>query len=281
LLASGSAPALGTAHAKATTASTPQLTVTMSGKDSPVNLVGPHRFSAGRVDVTLVAGSGEQAFLVLRLHKGYTMADFRRDFGTFGQAQQHPTPAALKALRRLVKHTTFCGGLDSGTGHKTVTGSIVFPKADTYYVFNDNGGPNPNVAPVKLHVSARAGSRPTPAFSAVVKATTSKRFRGSTHLPASGTIEFKNDAKDSPHLLFLQHVKKGTTRKQVIKALQSSGPGPMRPGAVGIDVLSPGRSATITYTLPAGDYAELCFFPDLKTGMPHAFMGMVRIVHLS
>jgi hypothetical protein len=33
--------------------------------------------------------------------------------------------------------------------------------------------------------------------------------------------------------------------------------------------------------LPAGDYAEMCFFPDLKTGMPHAMMGMVRIVHLS
>jgi hypothetical protein len=33
--------------------------------------------------------------------------------------------------------------------------------------------------------------------------------------------------------------------------------------------------------LPAGDYAEVCFFPDLETGMPHAFMGMVRIVHLS
>jgi len=24
----------------------------------------------------------------------------------------------------------------------------------------------------------------------------------------------------------------------------------------------------------------MCFFPDLKTGMPHAAMGMVRIVHL-
>jgi hypothetical protein len=24
----------------------------------------------------------------------------------------------------------------------------------------------------------------------------------------------------------------------------------------------------------------MCFFPDPKTGDPHAFMGMVRIVHL-
>jgi len=49
---------------------------------------------------------------------------------------------------------------------------------------------------------------------------------------------------------------------------------------VDTDVLSPGQSQTLTYTLPKGTYAEMCFFPDLKTGMPHAAMGMVRIVHL-
>jgi hypothetical protein len=32
--------------------------------------------------------------------------------------------------------------------------------------------------------------------------------------------------------------------------------------------------------LPPGTYAVMCFFPDPKTGDPHAFMGMVRIVHL-
>jgi hypothetical protein len=77
------------------------------------------------------------------------------------------------------------------------------------------------------------------------------------------------------------HVKDGTTRKQVIKALQSPGPPPFEHGSVGADIVSPGHSMTLSYSLPAGRYAVLCFFPDLKTGMPHAFMGMVGIVHLS
>ena len=103
------------------------------------------------------------------------------------------------------------------------------------------------------------------------------------NLPAKGTIEFYNKATNSPHFLFLMHVKKGTTRKTMIKALQSGpgqGPNIFRNGSLGTDVIFTGHSQTLTYDLPAGDYAEVCFFPDLKTGMPHAFMGMVRIVHL-
>ena len=150
-------------------------------------------------------------------------------------------------------------------------------KPDTYYIINLS----PNVAkPVKLHVTAKAGTRTAPAVSAVEVATNAKRFKGPVNLPASGTIEFHNNATNSPHFMFLQHVKKGTTRKQVIKSLQSNGGGPELPGAAGTDVLFMGHAQTLTYNLPAGDYAELCFFPDLKTGMPHAFMGMVRIVHL-
>ena len=40
--------------------------------------------------------------------------------------------------------------------------------------------------------------------------------------------------------------------------------------------LSPGRSMTVDYDLPGGQYVVLCFFPDPKMGgMPHAMMGMV------
>ncbi len=280
LLASSAAPAIGTPHVRSTSVSTPQLIVKMSGKHSSLNVTGPHRFSAGRVGAKLTAGKGEQAFEVFRLRNGYTLHDFDRDLAKFDSSQQ-PTPAGLKAFNRLVRHTVFCGGLDTGNGHKSVSGSLVLPTADTYYMFNTSEGPDPSVTPLKLHVTARTGGRATPAVDGVIKATNAKRFRGSVNLPAAGTVEFDNASTNSPHLMFLQHVKKGTTREQVIKALQSNGPGPMLPGGAGIDVVSPGRTATLTYALRAGDYAVMCFFPDLKTGMPHAFMGMVRIVHLA
>jgi hypothetical protein len=117
-----------------------------------------------------------------------------------------------------------------------------------------------------------------------VKTRNTKRFAGSRNLPAKGTITFKNASINSPHFLALQHVKKGTTRREIIKAFNSGpgsgGPNPFLDGSVGTDVVGPGQSQTLTYSLPAGTYVEACFFPDLQTGMPHAMMGMVRIVHL-
>jgi hypothetical protein len=108
-----------------------------------------------------------------------------------------------------------------------------------------------------------------------------KRFSGSHVLPASGTLTFHNTATNSPHFLVLQHVKRGTTRHQVIRALNSNGaPRFILKDTVGTDVVSPGRSQTLSYKMPRGEYVEMCFFPDLQTGMPHALMGMVRVVHL-
>ncbi len=280
LLAAGGAPALGSPHARAALISTPKLVIHETS--STITVKGPHRFSAGRVSVTLIAHKGEQEVGFFRLHKGYTYADAKRDFAAFFSSQT-PTPAGIKALNRVVRHVTLYGGFDTGTGHKTVSGSVVLPRAGTYLVINDDQGPG-SVPPVRLHVTKRVGNRVTPTSSATVKAITAKRFRGATTLPAAGTITFKNESTNSPHFLALQHVKAGTTRKQVIAALNSgpggSGPNPFENGTAGTDALGMGQSQTLTYKLPAGTYAEMCFFPDLQTGMPHALMGMVRIVHL-
>ena len=281
LVAVSVAPAAGAPHLRSTHISTPQLTITAS-KGGTFDVVGPRHFSAGRVNLTLRAKKGEQEVAIVRLHGNYTYADLGKDFSTYGQAQDDPTPEAIAALNNIVKHTTFYGGLDSGQGHTRVSGSVVLPKAGTYLLLNDENGPGA-AKPVKLHVSARAGSRTSPAVDATVTTTNAKRFGGAVNLPAKGTIEFYNKATNSPHFLFLMHVKKGTTRKTMIKALQSGpgqGPNIFRNGSLGTDVIFTGHSQTLTYDLPAGDYAEVCFFPDLKTGMPHAFMGMVRIVHL-
>ncbi|HVT21681.1 MAG TPA: hypothetical protein VHE57_09870 [Mycobacteriales bacterium] len=281
LLAASGATAVGSPRLTAATTSTPQLTVKMSGKNS-LHVRVPRKLKAGRVAVKLVAGRGEQAFVILRLHGAYSPQDLAEDVKTFDAAGDQPTPQALKALRRVVRKTTFYGGLDSGSGHAVVHGTVALPKSGTYYVVNDSEGPNFDAPVVRLQVRAKSGSRrPAPASQATVRATSRDRFHGAVNLPASGTVTFENVSARSPHLMFLQHVKTGTTRKQLLKALRRNRPGPFRPGGVGVTELSPGRSATVTYDLPAGDYAEVCFFPDLKTGRPHAFMGMVRIVHLA
>jgi hypothetical protein len=281
LLAAGGVTAVAAPHAPASLIATPKLTVTAS-KGGLFHVVGPRHFSAGRVDLVLHAKKGEQEVLIARLRPGYTYADVGRDFGTFFSSQQ-PTPAGLEALNHLVRHVTFYGGLDSGGGHTTLSGSVVLPRAGTYLLLNDENGPGV-APPIKLHVTKRAGSRTTPASSATVKTRNSKRFAGATTLPASGTVTFHNTATNSPHFMFLQHVKPGTTRKHVIKALNSTSNSPQPSfalkGTLGTDVVSPGHEMTLSYSLPKGTYAEMCYFPDLQTGMPHALMGMVLIVHL-
>jgi hypothetical protein len=47
-----------------------------------------------------------------------------------------------------------------------------------------------------------------------------------------------------------------------------------------LNVLSPGRTAQLSYKLPAGTYVLLCFVPDAETGEPHAAMGMHEVVTL-
>jgi hypothetical protein len=105
------------------------------------------------------------------------------------------------------------------------------------------------------------------------------RFGGSKVLPARGTITVVNHNVTSPHFLVMLHVKKGTTRKQILQGLESPNPPSFAlPGGIGTDALSMGQSQTLSYSIPKGSYAQLCFFPDPTTGIPHAFMGMIRLV---
>jgi hypothetical protein len=285
LLAAGSGVATGTTHARGAHIRTPHLSVTITttghgdNASQTMTVQGPRKVSAGRVAISLHAVGGEAEVGVVRIKKGHTFKEASGLFAAFGQSAgpNGPTPAGLADLRKVVKIVTFFGGLDSGSGAR-VHGTVVLPKAGTYLVLNDSNGPSD---PTKLKVTAKAGHRTAPKSTATVRTLNTKRFAGSLVLPAKGTITFKNTATNSPHFLLLQHVKAGTTRKQVIQDFSSNGkPKSVLQDGVGTDVLSPGHAQTLSYNLPKGDYAEACFFPDLQTGMPHAFMGMVRIVHL-
>lgn len=289
VVALGTAPAIGGPHAASNLIATPKFAVTITwsghGHNRTANMVvnGPKTISAGRVAISLHGIGGEVAVDVVRLKSGYTYKQAVTDFNTFGASfgPQGPSAAGLRALRRVVHNVTFFGGPDTGSlSHERAT--VVLPKAGHYLIINDsNQGPTGQAR--KLTVTPKVGNRATPKTTASVRAITAKRFRGSLTLPASGTIKFTNTSTTSPHFLVLQHVKEGTTRKQVITSANSNSNGPppfAMTGDAAIDVVSMGRSMTLSYKLPAGEYAEMCYFPDLQTGMPHAAMGMVRIVHL-
>ena len=52
----------------------------------------------------------------------------------------------------------------------------------------------------------------------------------------------------------------------------------MQSPTMGTDVLTPGKALKLSYALRAGTYVLMCFVADDREGMPHAFMGMHKVV---
>ncbi|MEC4017827.1 hypothetical protein [Streptomyces sp. H27-D2] len=93
-----------------------------------------------------------------------------------------------------------------------------------------------------------------------------------------------HNASDELHEMQLQPVAPGTTDAKLKKFFDSaaSGPPPFTGPALGLGAISHGRTALLrAHGLPPGTYALLCFIPDDKKGVPHAFEGMHKVVVLS
>jgi hypothetical protein len=266
-------------HSAAASSSTPSLRVAVTDKGFYVD--GPKTFPAGRVRVSVdnARTKKEAEIEVFQLAPGYRWTDLRSDYKTMVTnlfAPHGNKKKGLKALNHIIDHVKAFGGFDVMAG-KSARGTLLLPSSGSYILFNDSSFPR---NPHWLSVTSPVGpQRLAPADGNVV-AKTNRRFGGDSTLPAKGTIHFTNESTESPHFVDLQQVKPGTTRKDVISALQGNGPPPFLKGVAGTDALTTGQSMNVHVHLPAGTYAEMCFFPDPKTGDPHAFMGMVRIVHL-
>jgi hypothetical protein len=280
LVASGITIAQAAPHRPAATSSSiPSLRVAITDKGFYVD--GPREFPAGRVRISLdnARTKKEAEVEVFQLASGYTFKDLRADFKVMAPNLFAPNgnkKKGLKALNHIVDNIKAFGGLDVVAG-KSAHATLLLPSSGSYVLFNDSGFPR---NPHWLRVTAPSGPQTLPAADANVVAKTNRRFGGDTTLPAKGWINFKNESTESPHFLSLQQVKPGTTRKDVISALEGNGPPPFLKGVAGTDALTTGQTMNVHVHVPAGTYAEMCFFPDPKTGDPHAFMGMVRIVHM-
>jgi hypothetical protein len=105
----------------------------------------------------------------------------------------------------------------------------------------------------------------------------------SNTIPATGWTRVWNQS-DQPHFVVFQRVKADTTARQVRRyfdSMSQSQPSWALRANVSTGVLSPYRGETFHYSLPRGKYLIACFWPDDDTGMPHAFMGMWKLIWLS
>jgi hypothetical protein len=282
LVAVGSDSALASPRAEAPAVAVTHLNVVIT--DNNLYLDGPTTFPAGRVAVTFENARADKDafFAAVRLLPGYSWHDWRVDLKKVGRNLFAPGGSkkkGLKALNHAIDNAKGYGGLGVHAGHTRSFTFLLNKESDRFFVFDDTGNLPRRVH--RLNVTAPVGPQNLPATDATVIAKTNRRFAGDSVLPAKGTIKFVNNSTESPHFLELQHVKEGTTRKQVLQSFQSNQPPDfLLKGTADTDVISHNKRMAFHVNLPPGEYVEMCFFPDPEEGLPHAFMGMVHIVHL-
>lgn len=204
------------------------------------------------------------------------LADLREEFS------DKPATAA-KGTRDLTRDARFYGLADVAKGRPVTVTEVL--QAGRYYLM-DVGAAQKGAAPTLTAIDV-VGSVDRHAWlgpvSGKISMTSSDRFVAPHRLPRRGSLLVRNIA-DTLHFAVLQPVKPGTTDAQVAAYFASGSQQPPSfalPGpSEGSDVLSPGHQLRLTYDLPAGTYVLLCFVADDRTGMPHAMMGMHKVVVL-
>lgn len=224
-------------------------------------------------------GGGGSAINLFRLNPGVTLVQARKDFRD--EFSSNPATAA-KGTRELTRDVSFYGLADVVPGHpETVTVNLT---RGTYHIWDlaqaAAGGPLPGQ--VTLHVTCRVPGHSL-SGSVQVAATSADRFIAPAAWPHRGTYLFHNVA-DTIHFMAIIPVKPGTTDKEIQAFFNSHSPAAppfFAPGpSGGNDVVSPGRTIQVSYNLPRGTYVLVCFIADDVTGIPHAIMGMHKVIKL-
>ena len=235
-----------------------------------IKVSGADNLRPGRVKLSV---SGKGVVEIAMFKAGYDSSDFLTDINKFGGKND------IKALKHALANTQILGGFSGGG-----SGTVVLPRAGSYTPFSLGERGVVMGKPFMVHGAKRASS--TPSTDGRIIAKNGPSWGGSTTLPAKGRMLFKNQRSTGvPHFLVLQQVAEGTTTDQVLQFLQSGDQGNPPwglPAGMETASISPGKSMTVDYDLPAGQYVVMCFFPDPKMqGMPHALMGMLEMIHLT
>lgn len=228
-----------------------------------------HTVRAGLVKFRVVAPSGDHELQLIRLHKGYSQSQFFTDINRALQGKVH-------AVRQVDRRVSWAGGAEATKNHPGRFAVTLTP--GTWIVGDQNG-----TAITTLTVTGAVQPRGGIATSSTIIGTGGDRFRAPKSAPHNGWTLFK-DTSDEPHFLALQRVKPGTTRHMITHYFKhgnpNSEPSFAMPGGTSSAVISGGTQMLFHYNLPRGRYAMLCFWPSDETGMPHAMMGMYRLINL-
>lgn len=252
-----------------TPAAVPVITVHVS--NARVSLSSGNTIHAGRVIYRVVTGKGDQQLQVLRLHKGYTMQQAGSDIGKALGAGD------VQAIRRIDTRITWRGGTEVRPNHPGRFAITL--RAGTYLFLNFTQN---SQAFAQVTVVGTPPARKTVAHRSSITAYSYGWTTTSNTIPATGWTSVFNQS-DQPHLLALQHVKASTTAAMVrkfIKGGEHGQPSWLLRAGTSSSTISPYRSEVFHYSLPAGKYLMICWWPDDETGTAHVDDGMWKLLWL-
>jgi hypothetical protein len=254
-----SAPAGAAAPARV-----PTITVHMGAKR--IVLSSGNRIHAGRIVFRVVTGKGDHTLQIARLRGGYTLQQAGADI-------QKAFSGNIPAIRRVDDNIVFRGGAEARP-NKPGAMSVELPAGR--WVFLDQSSNNVTF----VNVVGKAVPRQTLPNRSSIALYTYGFGTMPAAIPHSGWTFVANRA-DQPHFLEFQHVKASTTAADVRRLFRGGKDTISLPGSTATGVLTQGHHQGFRYNLPRGKYLIACFWPDRFTGMPHAFMGMWKLINLT
>jgi hypothetical protein len=186
--------------------------------------------------------------------------------------------AAAQGMRQIHAISTWYGGTHEGGVWQ------VYLPAGNYYAMGATSTALGLAKPVAFTVSGQPRSAKVHSVQAAIWATGSvgqNQFRFAQLGKRSVTwFAFRNNAQEI-HFLDINPVKPGTTTTQVNKAFSPASDGPpswLTGPPYSFDVISPGVRVAVKHTIDPGKYVVDCFIPSETDGMPHALMGMYKLI---
>lgn len=259
----------------------------------------PAETPAGRylltVDVEAADGGGVG---FMQLPEGMSADDFMTMLagGPMGSPEPSMATPAMEASPAAgeerppdwVYQTKFAGGTGALSG--TAQAIIDLTPGNWIAWADDPEAPQP---PVPVTVTGETGATPAAAAEPTADSTITLfeyGFKVDGALKAGQQVIKVTNVGAQPHFLYAIKSPEPVTKEQVGQILQLEATGATPSPDSGLPdpdafvpvaymaTLSMGSTAWLAANLEPGTYVLLCFFPDIESGMPHAFEGMYEVV---
>ncbi len=275
-LAVTAAPASAAAHM----AAPPKVTIAVAGDQATISQAtmrpGVVEFQVGKTFKVPGPQGGPDTLSIVRTDQlDEVLAAlgpvFAEDF-----ADPASMAAAARGMAAARSMSTWYGGTKKGG-----VWQVDLP-AGNYYVIGLQSTMMGLAKPVAFTVAGEPRSAPLHATAGTIRAISvpgGNAFvaKGMSHL-GDGWVKFANSAKEV-HFMSMTGVKPSTDAATIRKAFQSnSDPKWIIGPHYDFDVISPGVSVAMQGPFGAGRYLVDCFIPSETDGMPHALMGMWKLV---